>query len=73
MPWDTQIVDRSRRPHPKYKVFSIAVPWDEHEEFKALVDAARERFRRDDSRKRHKVYTHEMLGHLLARYAGRHS
>ena len=70
MPWDSQIVDRRRRPTPKYRVFSIAVPWDEHEEFKVLVDRARERFRRDAARKGHRVYTHEMLGHLLTRYAG---
>jgi hypothetical protein len=71
MPWDTQIVDRRRRPHPKYKVFSVAIPYEEHEEFKALVDAARERFKKDGARKRYRVYTHEMLRHLLSQYARR--
>lgn len=46
---------------PKYKVFSIAVPYDEHESFKQAVQRALARHRRAHP----KAKTHEAIRALL--------
>lgn len=48
---------------PKYKVFSIAVPYEQHAQFKKLVQSV--------VSKRGDVLTHEVVAAALIQYANR--